>query len=124
MLTSTFQPAIDWVRHNVKEIVGTVDCNLVFSLLKLLECFFTPFTPKEVRQGDILGPLLYGENFICRNLKENVFHIAKTEKVLLLLINVWLDLSDSQISCCFCNFVLLIIVFFCRQYFLFIFSLL
>ncbi|XP_052808511.1 dynein axonemal heavy chain 1-like isoform X3 [Mya arenaria] len=41
------EPAIDFVRHHVKEIVGTVDCNLVFSLLKLLECFFTPFTPKE-----------------------------------------------------------------------------
>lgn len=53
-----FQPAIDWVRHNVKEIVGTVDCNLVFSLLKLLECFFTPFTPKEVRQGALTGLLL------------------------------------------------------------------
>ncbi|XP_060604387.1 dynein axonemal heavy chain 1-like isoform X2 [Ruditapes philippinarum] len=41
------EPAIDFVRHNVREIVGTVDCNLVFSFLKLLECFFTPFMPKE-----------------------------------------------------------------------------
>ena len=54
-----FQPAIDWMRHNVKEIVGTVDCNLVFSLLKLLECFFTPFTPKEVRQGMVLVPFMF-----------------------------------------------------------------
>ena len=46
--SSLFQPAIDFLRRNVKEIVGTVDCNLVFSLLKLLECFFTPFMPKEV----------------------------------------------------------------------------
>ncbi|KAL3881803.1 hypothetical protein ACJMK2_028195, partial [Sinanodonta woodiana] len=41
------EPAIKFVRSKTKEIVGTVDCNLVFSLLKLLDCFFTPFIPKE-----------------------------------------------------------------------------
>ena len=33
----------------MKEIVDTVDGQLVFSLIKLVECFFTPFSPKEVR---------------------------------------------------------------------------
>ena len=32
----------------MKEIVPTVDGALVFSMLKLLECFFEPFMPKEV----------------------------------------------------------------------------
>ncbi|KAK3096562.1 hypothetical protein FSP39_001310 [Pinctada imbricata] len=41
------QPAIKFARKEVKEIVPTVDCNLVFSLLKLLDCFFTPFVPQE-----------------------------------------------------------------------------
>jgi len=48
-LISIFQPAIAFVRKNMKEIVETVDCNLVFSFLKLIECFFTPFVPQEVR---------------------------------------------------------------------------
>ena len=42
------QPAIEFVRKNLKEIVGTVDGALVFSLLKMLEYFFEPFVPKEV----------------------------------------------------------------------------
>lgn len=43
-----FKPAIKFVRKEMKEIVPTVDCNLVFSLLKLLDCFFQPFVPQEV----------------------------------------------------------------------------
>lgn len=41
------EPAIKFVRKEMKEIVPTVDCNLVFSLLKLLDCFFQPFVPQE-----------------------------------------------------------------------------
>ncbi|ESO89348.1 hypothetical protein LOTGIDRAFT_210379 [Lottia gigantea] len=44
------EPSIEFVRENVKEIVGTVDANLTFSLLKMVECFFTPFIPKEVEK--------------------------------------------------------------------------
>ncbi|XP_050390512.1 dynein axonemal heavy chain 1 [Patella vulgata] len=41
------EPSVDFVRSHVKEIVGTVDANLTFSLLKMVECFFSPFIPKE-----------------------------------------------------------------------------
>ncbi|PVD29059.1 hypothetical protein C0Q70_11656 [Pomacea canaliculata] len=41
------EPAIKFMRSNMKEIVASVDGQLVFSLLKLLDCFFSPFIPKE-----------------------------------------------------------------------------
>ncbi|KAK2152282.1 hypothetical protein LSH36_335g03002 [Paralvinella palmiformis] len=41
------QSGVHFLRHNMKEIVGTVDSNLAFSLMKMLECFFKPFVPKE-----------------------------------------------------------------------------
>ncbi|XP_076467072.1 dynein axonemal heavy chain 1-like isoform X2 [Babylonia areolata] len=41
------EPAIKFLRKNMKEIVETVDGQLVFSLVKLLDCFFSPFIPKE-----------------------------------------------------------------------------
>ncbi|XP_070190635.1 dynein axonemal heavy chain 1-like isoform X2 [Littorina saxatilis] len=41
------QPAIKLLRSSLKEIVDTVDGQIVFSLLKVLDCFFTPFIPKE-----------------------------------------------------------------------------
>nr|KAG5711095.1 hypothetical protein BaRGS_004739 [Batillaria attramentaria] len=46
-LPSTLQPAIKFLRSDLKEIVGTVDGGLVFSLLKLMDAFFVPFNPKE-----------------------------------------------------------------------------
>ncbi|XP_052086994.1 dynein axonemal heavy chain 1-like isoform X4 [Mytilus californianus] len=49
------QPVVKFVRKNIREVVDTVDCNIVFSWLKLLECFFTPFVPQEasrLRVGD------------------------------------------------------------------------
>jgi len=39
--------SIKFVRQYTKEFAPTVDGNLTFSLLRLLECFFTPFLPKE-----------------------------------------------------------------------------
>ena len=39
--------SIKYVKQNTKEFAPTVDGNLTFSLLRLLECFFTPFMPKE-----------------------------------------------------------------------------
>ena len=47
-IIALFQPAIAFLRHNMKEIVPTMDSNLTFSMLKMLDCFFTPFIPKEV----------------------------------------------------------------------------
>ncbi|XP_022110107.1 dynein heavy chain 1, axonemal-like isoform X1 [Acanthaster planci] len=39
--------SIEFVRTNCKEIVATMDSNLTLSMLKLMDCFFTPFIPQE-----------------------------------------------------------------------------
>ena len=39
-----------FLRKNLREIVPTTDGNLTFSLTKLLDCFFAPFSAKEVRE--------------------------------------------------------------------------
>ncbi|XP_070580015.1 dynein axonemal heavy chain 1-like isoform X2 [Ptychodera flava] len=41
------EDSIRFVRENLKEIVPSMDSQLCLSLLKLLECFFTPFIPQE-----------------------------------------------------------------------------
>jgi len=41
------EESISFVRKNVKEYIPTMDSNLTFSLMRLLDCFFEPFTPKE-----------------------------------------------------------------------------
>ena len=43
LLDKFVQRSVDFVREKIKEIVPTPDANLVFSLLKMLECFFSPF---------------------------------------------------------------------------------
>ncbi|XP_064629143.1 dynein axonemal heavy chain 1-like isoform X2 [Lineus longissimus] len=43
------EDCINFIRKNVKEIVGSMDSTLTFSLLKLLDCFFAPFIPKEAK---------------------------------------------------------------------------
>ena len=50
------EPSIKYIRQFTKEFAPTVDGNLTFSLLRLLECFFTPFLPKEGK------PALSAEN--------------------------------------------------------------
>ena len=42
------QDSIAFVRKSVKEFVPTMDSNLTVSLMKLLDCFFAPFHPKDV----------------------------------------------------------------------------
>jgi len=42
------EPCIKFVRKNLKEIVTSMDGNLTFSLLKMMDCFFAPFIPAEV----------------------------------------------------------------------------
>ncbi len=42
------EQAVAFIRSDCKEIVTSVDGCLAFSMLKLLECLFTPFLPKEV----------------------------------------------------------------------------
>jgi dynein heavy chain, axonemal len=41
------QPAISFLRTNLKELAPTVDNNLAESLMRLLDCFFVPFIPEE-----------------------------------------------------------------------------
>ena len=48
------EPCIKFVRRNLKEIVSSTDGNLTFSLLKLMDCFFAPFIPKEVSMTSLL----------------------------------------------------------------------
>ena len=50
------EPSIKYIRQFTKEFAPTVDGNLTFSLLRLIECFFTPFLPKEGK------PALSAEN--------------------------------------------------------------
>ncbi|KAF5403840.1 Dynein heavy chain axonemal [Paragonimus heterotremus] len=38
---------LHFIRTETKEVIPTTDGQLCFSLLKMLECFFVPFTPKE-----------------------------------------------------------------------------
>lgn len=44
------QDSITFVRESVKEVITSMDSNLTCSLLKLLDCFFEPFIPREVRE--------------------------------------------------------------------------
>jgi len=43
------QESLAFVRSSVKEVIASTNSNLTTSLLKLLDCFFKPFLPKEVR---------------------------------------------------------------------------
>ncbi|XP_043932324.1 dynein axonemal heavy chain 1 [Protopterus annectens] len=45
------QDSINFVRKSVKEVVVTTDGNLTLSLLRLMDCFFSPFIPKEGEKG-------------------------------------------------------------------------
>ena len=47
LLRKLLQRSIEFVRSQMKEIVVTTDANLVFSLLKMLDCLFKPFFIKE-----------------------------------------------------------------------------
>lgn len=42
------QDSITFVRTSVKEVITSLDSNLTCSLLKLMDCFFSPFDTKEV----------------------------------------------------------------------------
>ncbi|KAK7907430.1 hypothetical protein WMY93_016042 [Mugilogobius chulae] len=42
--------SIGFVRGHVKEVITSLDSNLTCSLLKLMDCFFDPFNPKENRR--------------------------------------------------------------------------
>ena len=42
------QPCVEFLRKNLKEFVPSVDGNLTFSLVNILDCFFKSFIPKEV----------------------------------------------------------------------------
>ena len=41
------QESLAFVRSLVKEVITSTNSNLTMSLLKLLDCFFKPFLPKE-----------------------------------------------------------------------------
>lgn len=43
------QSSISFIRVTVKEVIASTNSNLTMSLLKLLDCFFRPFLPREVQ---------------------------------------------------------------------------
>jgi dynein heavy chain len=43
------EPAIRFVRRNTREVVTSVDSQLAFSLMKLLDCFFAPYMAGDSR---------------------------------------------------------------------------
>ncbi|XP_031423008.1 dynein axonemal heavy chain 1 [Clupea harengus] len=47
LFTRFLQDSISFVRSTVKEVITSMDSNLTCSLLKLLDCFFQPFVPRE-----------------------------------------------------------------------------
>lgn len=47
--THLLQASITFVRSSVKEVIASTNSSLTLSLLKLLDCLFKPFLPKEVQ---------------------------------------------------------------------------
>uniref|UniRef100_A0A8D1UYI8 Dynein axonemal heavy chain 1 n=1 Tax=Sus scrofa TaxID=9823 RepID=A0A8D1UYI8_PIG len=47
LFVSFLEGSIAFVRSSVKEVITSTNSNLTMSLLKLLDCFFKPFLPKE-----------------------------------------------------------------------------
>ncbi|KAM7063036.1 dynein axonemal heavy chain 1 [Molossus nigricans] len=47
LFVNFLEKAITFLRASVKEVIASTDSNLTMSLLKLLDCFFKPFVPKE-----------------------------------------------------------------------------
>ncbi|XP_051768758.1 dynein axonemal heavy chain 1 [Ctenopharyngodon idella] len=47
LFTRFLQDSIKFIRESVKEVITSMDSNLTCSLLKLLDCFFEPFIPRE-----------------------------------------------------------------------------
>ncbi|KAI5607103.1 dynein heavy chain 1, axonemal, partial [Silurus asotus] len=57
LFTRFLQDSITFVRKSVTEVISSMDSNLTCSLLKLLDCFFQPFVPREVgRVGELIEP--------------------------------------------------------------------
>ena len=44
----SFQPSIKFLWRSLNEIVPSSDGSITFSLLRIMECFFKSFVPKEV----------------------------------------------------------------------------
>ncbi|XP_078270493.1 dynein axonemal heavy chain 1 [Rhinoraja longicauda] len=51
LFNSFLEESISLVRKSVKEVITSVDSNLTFSLLKVMDCFFQPLVPKEGTRG-------------------------------------------------------------------------
>ena len=62
LFTEFLEPSLKFLRKNVKEIIPTMDSNLTFSLLKLMDCFLGPYKPREVSYA---GNLLVEIDFFC-----------------------------------------------------------
>ncbi|XP_058416307.1 dynein axonemal heavy chain 1 isoform X1 [Diceros bicornis minor] len=47
LFVSFLEDSITFIRSSVKEVIASTNSNLTMSFLKLLDCFFKPFLPKE-----------------------------------------------------------------------------
>uniref|UniRef100_A0A8C9SYH1 Dynein axonemal heavy chain 1 n=1 Tax=Scleropages formosus TaxID=113540 RepID=A0A8C9SYH1_SCLFO len=59
------QDSVSFVRKSVKEVISTMDSNLTCSLLKLLDCFFQPFIPREVMSMPCVISAVCLEQVLC-----------------------------------------------------------
>lgn len=70
MFNEFLETSLEFVRKNIKEISPTVNNNLVSSLMKIIDCFFVPYTETEIKkvsQEDIE---------ILESMIENIFIFA------------------------------------------------
>ncbi|XP_072136794.1 dynein axonemal heavy chain 1 isoform X1 [Mobula birostris] len=51
LFNNFLEESIFLVRKSVNEVITSMDSNLTFSLLKLMDCFFNPLMPKEGERG-------------------------------------------------------------------------
>ncbi|XP_054402128.1 dynein axonemal heavy chain 1-like [Pongo abelii] len=47
LFVSFLEESIFFIRSSVKEVIASTNCNLTMNLLKLVDCFFKPFLPRE-----------------------------------------------------------------------------
>ena len=53
------------MRDKTKEFAPTVDSNLACSLMRILDCFFSPFVPQEVSTYVYLEPIFIDTKIPC-----------------------------------------------------------
>jgi dynein heavy chain len=50
MFSEYLENSLEFMRKNIKEVSPTVNNNLVSSLMKIMDCFFIPYTETEIKK--------------------------------------------------------------------------